>query len=62
MSGSTGATTLTQLGLMLGAHNAKNLSSHFGTSSEQWFKDAEFKIFCASCWDEAKAICGGFGH
>ena len=33
-----------------------------GASSEQWFKDAEFKIFCASCWDEAKVICGGFGH
>jgi hypothetical protein len=29
-------------------------------SAEQWFIDAEFKIFCASCWDEAKVICGGF--
>ena len=28
--GSTGATTLTRLGLMLGAHNAKKLSSHLG--------------------------------
>ena len=31
-----------------------------GASSAQWFKDAEFKIFCACCWDEAKAVCGGF--
>ena len=30
-----------------------------GASSEQWFKDARFKIFCARCWDEAKFICGG---
>ena len=30
-----------------------------GASTEQWFIDARFKIFCASCWDEAKAICGG---
>jgi hypothetical protein len=29
-------------------------------SSEQWFKAADFKIFCASCWDEAKTIWGGF--
>ena len=29
-------------------------------SAEQWFKDAEFKIFCASCWDEAKTVCGDF--
>lgn len=33
-----------------------------GASSEQWFRDAEFKIFCAACWDEAKAVCGGFRH
>ena len=33
-----------------------------GASSAQWFKDAGFKIFCASCWDEAKAVCGGFSH
>jgi hypothetical protein len=31
-----------------------------GASSEQWFRDAHFKIFCAKCWDEAKYICGGF--
>lgn len=31
-----------------------------GASSEQWFIDADFKILCTSCWDEAKAICGGF--
>ena len=29
-------------------------------SSEKWFKEAEFKILCAACWDEAKAVCGGF--
>jgi hypothetical protein len=28
-----------------------------GSSSEQWFIDAEFKIFCAACWDEAKDVC-----
>jgi hypothetical protein len=26
----------------------------------QWFRDADFKIFCASCWDDAKRVCGGF--
>ena len=31
-----------------------------GASSEQWFRDAHFKVFCAKCWDEAKRICGGF--
>ena len=31
-----------------------------GASSEQWFRDARFKIFCAKCWDEAKRVCGGF--
>jgi hypothetical protein len=31
-----------------------------GASCEQWFVDARFKIFCAKCWDEAKATCGGF--
>jgi hypothetical protein len=31
-----------------------------GASSEKWFKEAEFKILCAACWDEAKAVCGGF--
>jgi len=31
-----------------------------GASSEQWFKDAHFKIFCARCWDVAKHVCGGF--
>jgi hypothetical protein len=32
-----------------------------GASSEQWFREARFKVFCAKCWDEAKRICGGFG-
>ncbi len=31
-----------------------------GASSEQWFRDAHFKVFCAKCWDEAKKISGGF--
>lgn len=25
-----------------------------GASSEGWFRDAQFKILCAACWDEAK--------
>jgi hypothetical protein len=32
----------------------------FRRASEQWFRDAHFKVFCAKCWDEAKRICGGF--
>jgi len=31
-----------------------------GASSEQWFRDAGFKVVCAKCWDDAKIICGGF--
>jgi len=31
-----------------------------GASSEQWFVDAEFKVLCEFCWDEAKEVCGGF--
>jgi hypothetical protein len=27
-----------------------------GASSEQWFVDADFKILCVGCWDEAKAV------
>ena len=23
-----------------------------------WFDNADFKFFCAACWDEAKQICG----
>ena len=30
-----------------------------GATSEQWFKDEHFKIFCAKCWDEARVVCGG---
>jgi hypothetical protein len=30
-----------------------------GASSDQWFRDARFKIFCAECWDEAKRVCLG---
>ena len=25
-----------------------------GASSERWFEEADFKILCAACWDEAK--------
>jgi hypothetical protein len=28
-----------------------------GANSTTWFKTAEFKIFCAACWDEASRIC-----
>jgi hypothetical protein len=38
----------------------KALVALAGASSEQWFEDGEFKIFCAACWDEAKVVCGGF--
>ncbi len=41
------------------SHCERNLVALKGASSKQWFLDAEFKIFCAACWDEAKAICGG---
>jgi hypothetical protein len=30
------------------------------TSSEVWLANADFKMLCALCWDEAKAVCGGF--
>jgi hypothetical protein len=33
-----------------------------GAASDRWFTDAGFTIFCALCWDEAKAVCGGFGR
>lgn len=33
-----------------------------GRSSEKWFLKAEFKVFCAICWDQAKAVCGGFSN
>jgi hypothetical protein len=33
-----------------------------GRSTEGWFQEAGFKVFCAMCWDEAKAICGGFAN
>jgi hypothetical protein len=26
---------------------------------EQWFRGADFKVFCASCWDQARQVCGG---
>jgi hypothetical protein len=27
-----------------------------GASSDQWFRDAQFKILCTACWDEAKRV------
>jgi hypothetical protein len=27
-----------------------------GASSAEWFVKADFKILCASCWDEAKRV------
>jgi hypothetical protein len=30
--------------------------------SEQWFRDADFKVFCSACWDQAKQVCGGFAE
>ena len=27
-----------------------------GASSERWFVEAEFKILCATCWDEARRV------
>jgi hypothetical protein len=33
-----------------------------GASSEQWFVNARFKVFCARCWDEAKRVCGGLAN
>ncbi len=28
-----------------------------GEQGDQWFDDAGFKVFCARCWDEARALC-----
>lgn len=28
-----------------------------GESFEKWFLDADFKILCSECWDEADAVC-----
>jgi hypothetical protein len=27
-----------------------------GVSSDRWFDEGEFKVLCAACWDEARAI------
>ena len=27
-----------------------------GQSGDEWFNDAQFKILCAGCWDEAKRL------
>jgi hypothetical protein len=29
--------------------------------ANEWFKEADFKIFCCLCWDHAKQVCSGFG-
>ena len=49
---------------LLNAHSAqrprvapslkKALGALNGQSSEKWIVDAQFKILCAACWDEAK--------
>ena len=31
-------------------------------TEEEWFREAEFKVLCEHCWDEAKHVCGGFRH
>lgn len=38
----------------------RSLVALAGMSSDKWFSDADFKVFCASCWDDAKHVCGGF--
>jgi hypothetical protein len=40
----------------------RNLVALNGASAEQWFENARFKVFCSTCWDEAKAVCGGFSR
>jgi hypothetical protein len=30
------------------------------SNGNEWFKEADFKIFCCLCWDQAKQVCGGF--
>ena len=29
---------------------------------DAWVLHADFKVFCAECWDEAKSVCGGFSN
>lgn len=33
-------------------HKLRDLN---GAAAEQWFCEAEFKILCVNCWDDAKA-------
>lgn len=35
----------------------ENLVALNGSDCEQWFMDADFKLLCACCWDEAKTVC-----
>jgi hypothetical protein len=27
-----------------------------GATTETWFENCEFKVFCAACWDHAKSV------
>ena len=29
-------------------------------TEDKWFQEADFKMLCEHCWDEAKRVCGGF--
>ena len=35
----------------------KNRDTLSKSSPERWFVKANFKIFCAACWDDARAAC-----
>lgn len=37
----------------------RDLVSLQGASSERWFIAAKFRIFCVTCWDDARRVCGG---
>ncbi|MFW2588543.1 hypothetical protein [Sagittula sp. SSi028] len=28
-----------------------------GDQGDRWFDNADFKVFCQCCWDEAAAVC-----
>jgi hypothetical protein len=59
-SGSSGAMIRIRQDRTLGVKNAKKRCGPERSLLQKWFKEAEFKILCAACWDEAKAVCGGF--
>src|SRR5687768_2312276 len=33
-----------------------------GASSAAWFENCDYKIFCAACWDHAKAVLYRVGN